>query len=424
MIKLKLYSKDSIGRIRIWGIAVETRDNTPYIVIKQGLINNPTEYVNPVLQGKNEGKRNATTPYEQACKDAESKWKQKKKEGYKSLEDLGLPIGDYIMQDLINILNEALPNNSTDDNNNLRPMKCQKFEDNKFQYPAIAQPKLNGFRCVMRLETINDGLFTKQTVTFRSKEGNEYVLPHITDIAYNILFTNEEYKDLVFDGELYIHGKRLNEIKKCIPIRNSNNVISQPSGNSLDVQFHIFDLSIPDMIQIDRSNKLLNIFTTLYSRDIPEFNTRIKLVRHYEVNSDEIFRKFTESWIRQGYEGGVIRDINAEYKFGSRPMTMRKLKAFKGLEPQDKEFLIVDVVQKNQSIIAGTTRTYIAVVCKNDINDETFDVTPEGNEEERLEYLNNKDKYIGKYATVKYYERSGVANVPFHANLITVRDYE
>jgi len=40
------------------------------------------------------------------------------------------------------------------------------------------------------------------------------------------------------------------------------------------------------------------------------------------------------------------------------------------------------------------------------------------------EYLRNKDKYVGKLATVKYYERSGVDCVPFHANVITIRNYE
>lgn len=414
MKKPTLYSKDSNGRVRTWSICVETRNDTPCIVIEQGLINNPTEYVLPITNGTNIGKNNATTPYEQACKEAESRWKLKRKQGYKSTFDLGAKEGSFLSIDWI-ISN--LPINSTDDNGNLRPMKCKPFEYGRMVYPAIAQPKLNGVRCVMRIETINDGLFgLKRQAVLRSKDGLEYVLPHITNAAMNYIYNNPDNYEMVFDGELYIHGKRLNIIKKHIPMRSSNGTVSKSEYDTSNVQFWMFDLSIPDVHQADRSQLLYEIY-----KDIPVGYT-LNTLKHVEtipVTSDDLFITLVEKWINEGYEGGIIRNLSAVYRFGSRPFTIMKCKKYK-----DGEFIIVDIIQKNETQSVGGIRTYICFICKNDINAEIFEAVPLGNEKERLEYLANRQSYIGKKATIKYYERSGVKNVPFHGNVVTVRDYE
>jgi hypothetical protein len=91
---------------------------------------------------------------------------------------------------------------------------------------------------------------------------------------------------------------------------------------------------------------------------------------------------------------------------------MRKYKKF-----DDAEFLIVDVIPYEKD-------PYLAkIICRNDINDLMFETIPIGNKEIRHNYLVNKEKYIGKLATVKFYERS-IYGLPFHSNLIGIRDYE
>ena len=89
-----LYARDSKGNINTWEVGV-TGDNHPWahavLVISEGLFDGKkTETTNTILKGKNIGKLNATTPYEQACSQAQSRWEKKKKQGYKSLEDLGI----------------------------------------------------------------------------------------------------------------------------------------------------------------------------------------------------------------------------------------------------------------------------------------------------------------------------------------------
>jgi hypothetical protein len=90
---------------------------------------------------------------------------------------------------------------------------------------------------------------------------------------------------------------------------------------------------------------------------------------------------------------------------------MRKFKTH-----MDSEFLIVDLIPK------PSDSSLPLFILKNDLNDSTFECNPSGNWDYQRELLTNKESIIGKYATVRYRERSGVKNVPFHANVIDVRE--
>jgi hypothetical protein len=59
-------------------------------------------------------------------------------------------------------------------------------------------------------------------------------------------------------------------------------------------------------------------------------------------------------------------------------------------------------------------------VLKNDLNDETFKCTPKGSNDLKIQYLQQRNSIIGKYVKVQYRERSGVDNLPFHANVIEI----
>jgi hypothetical protein len=51
-----------------------------------------------------------------------------------------------------------------------------------------------------------------------------------------------------------------------------------------------------------------------------------------------------------------------------------------------------------------------------------FESTPEATMDERRQMLKDRNKYIGKWAKVRYHERSGKNNVPFHSNMLEVRE--
>lgn len=347
-------------------------------------------------------------------KEVASRIAKKRKEGYKYLIDLtdNLVIDDVTFE----LLDKVLPIFNTDGNWNQKPMKCQTFREKKLQYPVAGQPKLNGLRCVLKWEktSIGDGLFAKDEykATLRTKEGLEYVLPHITSSLSAIHF---KYNDLnlVFDGELYIHGKKLNQIKASCPMINSNGTLSKASGNPTEVQFYIFDLAIETTLQKYRIETLtyLNSFNLINCNQSIFCNNDIKLVESVMIQNDYEATIFRNNCIRVGYEGCVLRTLDAEYAFGSRPSFIMKFK-----DHMDSEFLIIDIISK------PSDPTLPLFICRNDDNDETFECNPTGAFDTQREYLINKSYYIGKYATVRYHERSGVKGVPFHANIIDIRD--
>lgn len=349
-------------------------------------------------------------------KEVKSRIAKKKKEGYKSIEDLKIDSSIFTYE----LLDKVLPIFNVDDNFNCKPMKCQSFRERKLQYPVGGQAKLNGLRCVLKLEkvSIGEGMFAKEVIkpTLRTKEGLEYVLPHITD---GLTIEQFKYKDipLVFDGELYIHGKKLNYIKSCCPYINSKGTLSKPSGNPLEVKFFIFDLAIETTVQSQRIDILtyLNGFNSIKAGSSIFANENVRLVETVTIYSDYEATVFRNNCLKAGYEGGVFRTLDAEYAFGSRPSFIMKYKTH-----IDSEFLIVDIVQQEANPDRGM------FVLRNDENDETFESMPSGEYfgtvEAQREILINKEQYIGKYATVRYRERSGVKNVPYHQNVIDIRD--
>ena len=317
-----------------------------------------------------------------------------------------------IYENLETVLDVALPSNRTDINNLSKPMRAQPyFKDNgdvRISFPCFGQPKLNGFRVMARWEKVmeGEGIFAQEVekVVFRSKEGLRYtVLEHIEDEFKDRMFTfvypNEIKKDLVFDGEMYIHGEILSEISSAVRKRNLK---------TAKLQFRIFDLACEDMKQTER----LNILQTCVASHLKFYDCKnIKIVPHSLITSNEEAQAFTDKCITEGYEGAIFRDMKATYQFGKRPQTMVKLK-----RSQDKEFLIVDVKGGDNSPDLGV------FVCLQEEGLQ-FSCTPEGSAETKREYLANKYNYIGKKLTVRFFERTK-DNKPNHAVGVAIRDYE
>ena len=428
-----LYARNSNGKINQWSIRVEDYPNQRYsrTYINEGLIDGTkTETIRNTLNGKNVGKMNATTPYEQACFEAESRWEKKKKQGYKSMKDLGLgeeliklETQEHSNEYLVGVINAALAMSRTDANDISKPMKAQQYYKFKtvdgvktktneplIKFPCYGQPKLNGFRVMARWEKVEEGegMFKTEVekVVFRSKEGLRYdILEHIADELSESWFKiwigkgdNSKQIDIALDGEMYIHREILSEIASAVRKRNPKTPL---------LKFHIFDAACEETKQSERINIINNLRESFRARGVQ--NSII--VDTDEIHGNKEAQDFTDNAIKEGYEGAIFRDMKALYAFGKRPQTMVKLK-----RSEDKEFKIVDVK-------GGDNSPDLAVfVC---IQEEglTFDCTPEGSQEVKREYLSNKDKYIGKMLTIRFFERTK-DNKPFHAVGTVIRDYE
>jgi ATP-dependent DNA ligase len=119
-----------------------------------------------------------------------------------------------------------------------------------------------------------------------------------------------------------------------------------------------------------------------------------------------------EYFVSKGYEGTIIRNWDGRYTINKRSNDLQKYKDF-----VDGEFKIVNVIPSG----GGSAAKVGKFVCVTDDGEE-FESTAMGTVKEREEFLTNKAKYIGKYAKVKYREMSGKNNVPFHSNVLEIRN--
>lgn len=429
----KLYKRNVNGQPLVWWAnidqIIDSYGNRQYrLAYHHGLLNGTIS----VSYSDNIVSKSKKNSYQQSVFQLDSLYKKQKKRGYKSAEELGLSNVDT-KESFYNKLNYVLPKYNTDANNCVKPMKCQKFTVGKFKYPAIGQPKINGVRCIVTLEDYvpkdifdDTGINTDngiKHVVMKTKEGLEYNICHLERVFQDLYTKCPQYRNIVFDGEVYIRGEKVTSIGGAA--RNPRNPLHSK------LIFVNFDLSIPDMNNKDRDElrfEIWNEFGIVCNSKYPlpfminlnpESHPMFDNIPVIVLNSDTIYSdnqalNYMQRCIDCGFEGAVIRDINAEYQFGSRPQTMMKLKKF-----EDAEFECYDYKWSGDP--EQGVGFSVVLLCKNDINDLTFESTVVGTVEERKAILDNPP--IGKMVTIKFYERTK-NGIPFHSNVIGIRDYE
>ena len=194
MIKLEtLYKIDSVGKLREWSVHAE--ENTFYAI--KGLVGMKLITDTPTLcVAKNVGRSNETTPEEQAEIEAKAKWDKKIRSGYADTKE-GAKVKKFY-----------------------DPMLAQSYDDRKAEisYPLYSQPKLDGIRCIVRLED--------DVLVGRTRNGKLIdAIPHILKGLEGFF---KAFPDTILDGELYNHDLRDNFnkitslVRKQTPVRGKN----------------------------------------------------------------------------------------------------------------------------------------------------------------------------------------------------------
>ena len=347
----------------------------------------------------------------------ESRIKAKRKEGYKEVSELkdNAPLkieGDI---NLLNFLNTYLPKNNTTDDGFTLPMLAKVLKDNKpfDKRRYLGQYKINGVRCIIGAIKTND-LFNPIRLTYRSREGtdwtpklswmDEVIKPELEDDLLDAMLE----EGACLDGELYIPGYKVNDINSFV----KNEKLPQ----HYQLQYWCYDIAIDNMsydarrkFRTDNINRICYTFDT-YDQHL---NNKSKLILLPDVSICDIddATRFRDKFISLGFEGLIVRDVSSAYQFGARNLAMLKYKRV-----DDAKFKIVDIVPE------GVRTTLCKLVLRNDINDELFECTLNFDHSRQEYILKNKEKYIGKYATVEFRERSGKLNLPFHAKAINIID--
>lgn len=335
----------------------------------------------------------------------------KRKTGYKYLSELKDNVTLPVEGELLSYLNSYLPTIRTNEDGKVLAMLAKTYdnENNKLFKKVssyFGQYKINGLRCFISAHNNNGDLFKPIRLEFQSREGEiwkslnnleEYLLNVIPDKFINRMI-NEH---IILDGEVYLPGHTVNQINHYVKDPNCDE-------NKL-LQFWCYDLAIEDYTQDARlkilHNELNNYITSFNCREDHLNNkNRLIVLDSYDVYNDTGAYLCRNNFIDLGFEGLILRDPYKEYQFGTRNSAMIKYKSF-----TDGKFKIIDIYPE------GTKRGNIPLfLCKNDINDETFEVHIGGDIDYQEEKLINKDKYIGKELLIEFGERSGVKQVPFH----------
>lgn len=364
----KLYKRDSKSRVRVFHVAVKDCGEYSEIIRRSGLLDGQQQTnVRVVEVGKNLGKSNETTHYQQACLDAESFWNKKVKEGYS--EDIN-----------------ATPK--------FQPMLAKTYSVDTCTFPCRMQPKLNGVRCIVTK--------TEQGVVgYSSREGNLFKpFTHLTQYLDVVMDVGDK-----FDSELYIHGLPLALIVSLA--KGTEHVTFKGRTYTRgDLECHLYDI-ISDADFSDRSN---NLFMRSIDLDFIEDSMPVKLTPTTFVPNSTVGDEMYKLYIENGYEGAMYRSETGPYEQGKRSKLLLKRKDFK-----DSEFKIVGVERDVRGCVIFKCNTK---------EGKEFGVVPKGS----LESRNMSDlaaaQCIGKFLTVRYSDMSKDGIPSGNPVGIVIRDYE
>ncbi len=156
-MNVTLYQIDSKGKARSWQIRVVNNTNSSDIVIETGLIDGK-KVVNTttISEGKNFGKANQTNHYTQAISEAKSTLDSQIRKGY---------VYDLKYAKSSSVLGSGIP----------APMLAQKYHPTGEQSSSktlsqlglngkevIVQPKLDGNRCMIKIENGKIEMYTRK----------------------------------------------------------------------------------------------------------------------------------------------------------------------------------------------------------------------------------------------------------------------
>jgi len=379
-----LYKKTSTGAIQYWTISVEracgpqgSGDWRGVIITEYGQLGteSPQKTEDTISEGKNKGKKNETSAFQQAEAEAKAKWEKQKKKGYVETK-------------------KAAEAEETDDliEGGIVPMLAHKFSEHghKIKYPAAAQPKLDGIRCIAILK---DGRCTLWSRTRKP----------ITSMPHIIKQIEEGFPagtEIILDGELYNHQFKKDFEKIVSAVRKE-----KPEEGYELVEYHVYDV-VTDEPFSRRMLKLRYMKSSWFEGSIVKVDT---WVVENEDQVTDVFEKFRAD----GYEGAMLRNLEGKYA-NKRSYDLQKVKEF-----DDDEFPIVGF-EEGRGKLAGHVGSFL---CRTK-SGKDFLAKMRGETSRLKEFFDNHSLWTGKLLTVQYQGLTGAEKVPRFPVGLSIRDYE
>lgn len=369
-----LYKKNEVGNISVWEISVvEKDDGKVYIVTKHGIVSGKMQTEQREIEGKNQGRANETTAFEQGVREARKKWENRKKTGYNESE------------------NKASVKK-------ILPMLAKRYDECKhcIRVPYAIQPKFDGMRAFLYMD-----------------HGKARIMSRLGNFINTVPHINEEVERLKFipagiylDGELFTHDFPFEELVGLL--KTTEHLTEAKIEKLKHVKFYVFDmldLNAPSMPFRERFKKAAELVDKYKPHTLEMVETKVA-----NILSDEIAHKVRDKYIKRGYEGVMFRNLDSVYGINKRSSDLVKFK-----KTLDAEYEIVDF-EEAKGRDKGTPIFWLKTA-----NGERFKARPMGTLEDRMLMLKNAKKLIGKMATVEYQELTN-KGVPRFPVLVRIRE--
>jgi ATP-dependent DNA ligase len=277
-------------------------------------------------------------------------------------------------------------------------MAAKKYEDEKSKivFPCYSQPKLDGVRCLM---TMHDSKVIKY-----SRDHNPW--PNFDEFDKLLKPIFEQYLGIVIDGELYKHGKRLQEIVG----------VARNEKKSMELNYCIFDVFLPEEPQLtfEQRYEILQEVSTLVE------NPRVIFVETTIANNFKDLDNLYQKYVKHNYEGQMIRMRDAPYAISK----LREIRSGAILKRKKKFTEEYEFVRAIAAENGRAKNTFIGIFKTKDGRE--FRATPKGMSiPEMREFLTlvNKEiaKYSGKMATIEF-EDISKDGIPLRPKFVTFRE--
>lgn len=382
MIKY-LLGRASTGKFRFWVCQCDEEWHEPehgYIIQRTyGQVGGKTTSSPPIIVSKTKQKRNWI---EQYTLQFNSEVKKQLDKGY---VEVPKHPNEYTEQELSEIFGEV----ATNQKGIIKPMLAKqesKLTNRKIlDKEWLCSKKLDGVRCLMYW----DG----KEIHTASRGGENYdpATTHIREKESLIKFFKEN-PTIILDGELYKHGKTLQQISGA----------ARMEKNAYDCDwlqywvYDCYDIANPDITAKDRQIFLANNFPYPVNSEFNEvIEAEIIIVDQHKVSGEENIWKLHDQYVSEGFEGCVIRNPDRPYKPNGRTNDMIKFKNYKS-----KDFKVVGY---ELGLRGSEDMTFIC-----ELEDgRTFKAMPCGTREDKEEYIANfESKYKGHLLECTYFNLS------------------
>lgn len=259
---------------------------------------------------------------------------------------------------------------------------AQKFEGKSFVKNRYSR-KLDGLRCYY---------LDNKAISRTNKPHKSEPLKHITEQISQIS------GNYVFDGEIiYLNPDGTEDFKKAISLCRSDDRVKDCDN----LYYVIFDMIQKDKFLSKEPDIPFDLEQARMIRDIGVKEEKLSWYTTFYPNlllikqvDDSRLNEMQQARERNNWEGLMLRDGDAPYEY-KRTNKLLKIK-----EMQDTEVKLIGM-EKGTGKYENTLGKLIA-----DYNGFELKIGSGLSDEQRDEYWNNKDSYIGKFVKVKYFEKT------------------